>query len=182
LYDRTITQDLSVLRVNSTPVQSIQEALEIIPKLEKALNNSQGVGLAAIQLGIPKTIAILKNNTSFVRLINPEIIEKEECFTNHNESCLSLPNIFRDTTRYKEFVIKNKIIDEDKFREETWYFSYDNSPLETIACQHELDHFAGILITDHTVVLCPPTNTPKIGRNESCFCGSGKKFKRCCGR
>jgi uncharacterized protein len=24
-------------------------------------------------------------------------------------------------------------------------------------------------------------NAPKIGRNEPCPCGSGKKFKRCCG-
>ena len=24
--------------------------------------------------------------------------------------------------------------------------------------------------------------TPKIGRNELCHCGSGKKFKHCCGR
>jgi len=23
---------------------------------------------------------------------------------------------------------------------------------------------------------------PKIGRNDPCFCGSGKKYKRCCGR
>ena len=25
-------------------------------------------------------------------------------------------------------------------------------------------------------------NAPKIGRNESCPCGSGKKYKKCCGR
>jgi SEC-C motif-containing protein len=24
--------------------------------------------------------------------------------------------------------------------------------------------------------------TPKVGRNDSCPCGSGKKFKKCCGR
>ena len=23
---------------------------------------------------------------------------------------------------------------------------------------------------------------PKLGRNDPCFCGSGKKFKKCCGR
>jgi len=23
---------------------------------------------------------------------------------------------------------------------------------------------------------------PKIGRNEPCSCGSGKKYKKCCGR
>ena len=25
-------------------------------------------------------------------------------------------------------------------------------------------------------------DAPKIGRNESCPCGSGKKYKKCCGK
>jgi uncharacterized protein YecA (UPF0149 family) len=34
---------------------------------------------------------------------------------------------------------------------------------------------------------CPPKNpvsrdTPKIGRNDPCICGNGRKFKKCCGR
>lgn len=35
----------------------------------------------------------------------------------------------------------------------------------------------GDLVTPTTV-----KTTPKPGRNEPCSCGSGKKFKRCCGR
>lgn len=33
-------------------------------------------------------------------------------------------------------------------------------------------------------VVKPPvqTSSPRVGRNEPCLCGSGKKFKRCCGR
>jgi uncharacterized protein len=27
----------------------------------------------------------------------------------------------------------------------------------------------------------PRRSTPKIGRNEPCPCGSGKKYKKCCG-
>ena len=42
-------------------------------------------------------------------------------------------------------------------------------------CDHEHTH-------DHG----PPPEpvrreTPKVGRNEACPCGSGKKFKKCCG-
>jgi len=35
---------------------------------------------------------------------------------------------------------------------------------------------------------CPPANntytreTPKVGRNDPCICGNGKKYKKCCGR
>ncbi|MHC4388714.1 MAG: SEC-C metal-binding domain-containing protein, partial [Planctomycetota bacterium] len=25
-------------------------------------------------------------------------------------------------------------------------------------------------------------DTPKVGRNEPCPCGSGKKYKKCCGK
>jgi preprotein translocase subunit SecA len=31
--------------------------------------------------------------------------------------------------------------------------------------------------------LVPPKTThPKVGRNDPCPCGSGKKYKKCCGR
>ena len=33
---------------------------------------------------------------------------------------------------------------------------------------------------DYTVTSTPSKKTPKIGRNEHCPCGSGKKFKKCC--
>lgn len=34
---------------------------------------------------------------------------------------------------------------------------------------------------------CPPKatiirDTPKIGRNDPCICGNGRKFKKCCGK
>jgi uncharacterized protein YecA (UPF0149 family) len=34
---------------------------------------------------------------------------------------------------------------------------------------------------------CPPNgpvtrDTPKVGRNDPCICGNGRKFKKCCGK
>ena len=34
---------------------------------------------------------------------------------------------------------------------------------------------------------CPPKtpilrDSPKIGRNDPCICGNGRKFKKCCGK
>ena len=40
-------------------------------------------------------------------------------------------------------------------------------------------------ITDLEILLNPPktrTAEKKIGRNELCTCGSGKKYKNCCGK
>jgi SEC-C motif-containing protein len=38
------------------------------------------------------------------------------------------------------------------------------------------------LFTDGTMVKSPPRSVAKIGRNDPCSCGSGKKYKKCCGR
>lgn len=40
-------------------------------------------------------------------------------------------------------------------------------------------------ITDLEILLARPTPTTaerKVGRNEPCPCGSGEKYKKCCGR
>ena len=40
-------------------------------------------------------------------------------------------------------------------------------------------------ITDLELLLTPPitvTAEKKVGRNEPCPCGSGKKYKKCCGQ
>lgn len=34
---------------------------------------------------------------------------------------------------------------------------------------------------------CPPSSpivraTPKVGRNDPCICGNGRKYKKCCGK
>ena len=177
-----ITQDHSILRQKSTPIDSVQEALEIIPKLEQTLKESLGVGVAAIQIGIPKTIAAFYGTKGITYLINPQVKETKDEFIYPHEGCLSIPNEFFDTLRYKEFVITSSVIDGDKFREETWYFSYEDNPLETVAVQHELEHFQGKLISDHNVKLEPIVVEKKVGRNEPCPCGSKKKYKKCCGK
>ena len=46
---------------------------------------------------------------------------------------------------------------------------------------HEHDHVHGP-DCDHDHARTPYVrDAPKIGRNDPCTCGSGKKFKKCCG-
>ncbi|MGN6642071.1 MAG: SEC-C metal-binding domain-containing protein [Verrucomicrobiota bacterium] len=54
-------------------------------------------------------------------------------------------------------------------------FGYELGPVEAF----------GSATADDTAPDAPPSPfipSPKVGRNEQCPCGSGKKFKRCCGR
>ena len=184
-----IVQDLDALREKSEPVASVEEATGILSKLGSALaSHDNGLGLAAVQIGIPKRVGIMtKTDGSKMTLINPEFVEADEEFIFMNEGCLSFPDHFINTKRYRQFVIKNQVIDGDEFREEIQYFYYDTSSgnsdgLLAIQVQHELDHFDGILFQEHEddTKIVPIKTDKKIGRNEKCPCGSGKKYKKCC--
>jgi len=190
LKKNNIVQNIDTLRKKSELVVSVKEAKDILFKLEKTLDNiDNGLGLAAVQIGISKQVGVMtKKDGTKVSLINPEIVEVEEEFIFVKEGCLSFPNTFINTKRYRHVTIKNHVIDEDEFREETQYFYYqpgdsNSDDLLCIQVQHEIDHFNGILFQEHQIkenVTTVVKTKAKIGRNDKCPCGSGKKYKKCC--
>lgn len=189
--DKIIT-DNELLKRKSEPVATVAEAKEIIERLKNVLILNEGFGLSAIQIGIPKQVAIIKNSQGeIISIINPVIIEKEGEFLVRGEGCLSFPGYFVNTKRFEHFTIKNQVIDDgDVFREEIQYFFFDkthNTPstsdFEAWVVQHEIDHFSGVTILDKHVELYTKTirrENEKVGRNDPCPCGSSKKFKKCC--
>jgi len=181
-----IVQDISFLRQKSTSV-TIEEATILIEDLKKALcKTDNGVGLAAVQIGSSKRVGVIKKGDGYQYLINAELEGAENEFVYCHEGCLSLPGVFIDTNRYKQITIRNhRILDGELIPQtECYYFSPDpsemgNDGLVAIAVQHELDHFEGKLITDRQAQLPQPfVNTEKIGRNDKCPSGSGKKYKK----
>lgn len=153
-----------VLSVVSEPLVLEEENLSILfTQLQTALENSKvpGVGLAAIQVGIPKRAAVIRFGDTVIDLWNPEISEAHGELLSP-EGCLSLPGVHRTVRRYREIILKNG---DGK--------SYALEGFEAIVVQHEIDHMNGITIADkdHRAL--------QIGRNEPCPCGSGVKFKKC---
>jgi peptide deformylase len=193
-----ITQDISILRQKSENVTLVDEAKDLISKLEAELDKlDNGIGLAAIQLGYNKKVSVIRDNDgTYFHLINPELVEGLDEFIYFNEGCLSFPGLFRNTKRYKQITIKHQVIRDNKFEDETFvsYYSNEkdepgNNGLFTIAVQHELDHFDSKLLIDSDIKTEPiKRDVKKVGRNEPCPCGkvdsSGKrlKFKKCCGK
>ena len=193
-----IIKDLNFLHQVSSPVENVDEAKSIIKKLEDTLRkHPNGIGLSAIQIGIPKRISVIKygkHDLEFIRLINPEFIDRGESFTFRGEGCLSFPEVFMETQRLDDFCINNDAIDGDKFVKETLSFSYpgydpedQRDPMdkyESIAVEHEMDHLDGKTILDYGKPISPlipiTRDNPKIQRNAPCPCGSGKKYKKCC--
>jgi peptide deformylase len=150
----------------------VYEAKSIIDKLETALEHSSrpGIGLAAPQVGIHKRVAIVRvkreEGSENIDLVNPIIVDQENGFMFSDEGCLSLPGVNLNTRRFNEIFVKDDLHPA----------GFIATGLVAVAIQHEIDHLDGILITDRAV------GKNKIGRNDPCFCGSGKKYKKCHGR
>ena len=172
---------------------SVDEGLKIAEILFTTLNKRKdGIGLAANQVGIDASVAVVNVREPII-LINPEVVDVWDEIPFY-EGCLSFPKKGIHTKRYKNIVIKTE-------QEECeWYFSGAENPsdgkgswekdqynkeeqelriLESVCVQHEIDHLNGITCIDREYKREPLKVGPKIGRNEPCPCGSGKKYKKC---
>jgi len=132
---RNIITNIKFLKQKSESVSS-WEAKRIIRDLEDSLNLNKGIGLTAIQIGIPKCVSIIRIHGLKINLVNPKIVIKEERFRMRGEACLSFPGLSIDTVRFKKVDIINNGRKEN----------YEG--LEAIAIQHEIDHMKGITILD----------------------------------
>jgi|TARA_R100000027_G_scaffold37333_2_gene27435 peptide deformylase len=172
---------------------SVDEGLSIAKDLFNVLNKRQdGIGLAANQVGIDASVAVVNVREPII-LINPKIVKQWEPVP-YFEGCLSFKGKSVQTQRYSNIVIKTEQ------EEAEWYFSGAPNPsdgkgswekqeqnkhdkelrlLETICVQHEIDHLNGMTISDRQIITTI-TNEVKVGRNDPCVCGSGKKYKKCC--
>ena len=132
-----IVTDIKELRKISTDLNPV-ELTEIAEALEEELaKHKTGIGLSAIQIGIPKRVGIVKvPGKEKIILYNTKILEKSEPFK-IIEGCLSLPGLLIYTKRYKNITIENG--DGQK---------YGVEGMEAICVQHEIDHWNGKLILD----------------------------------
>ena len=172
---------------------SVEDGLQIATQLFEVLNKRKdGIGLAANQVGIDAAVAVVNVRKPLI-LINPKIIDVWDEIPFY-EGCLSYPKKGVQTQRYKNIIVKTAQA------ESNWYFSGAENPsdgkgsweetnnkkedeemriLESVCVQHEIDHLNGIVCMDRSV-LSTITNENKVGRNDPCSCGSGKKYKKCC--
>ena len=172
---------------------SVEEGMAIATELFQILNKrGDGIGLAANQVGIDAQVAVVNVREPLV-LINPKILSKEVEIPFY-EGCLSYPGKGVNTKRYRDVVISTEQSESD------WYFSGAQVPkdgkgswekeqsnnedaqlrvLESVCIQHEIDHLNGVVCMDRKVNTTI-VKDKKIGRNEPCPCGSGKKYKKCC--
>ena len=154
------------------PVDNILEGEEIATKLLNELTNSKtpGIGLAANQIGINKRVCVINVKEPII-FINPQItkLDGEVLYT---ESCLSFPKKFVTTKRDKWVTIKSDNHGEIVMGSD----QNDDSLLESVCIQHEIDHLDGITMFDRRVIK-EPIKSNKIGRNEKVTITKGSESK-----
>lgn len=136
-----------ILRKKSKEVTELTDRLKIlIADMKETMNKLEGVGLAAVQVGILKRIIICKPNEDEdeVVLINPVIISRSEETEEDAEGCLSVDGLRGDVIRPKSIVVKAKDenMNDIEFDAEGFF--------ARIIC-HEVDHLEGVLYTDKVV-------------------------------
>ncbi len=130
-----------ILRKKSRVIEEIDEKIKILnDDMVETMNNADGVGLAAPQVGILKRLFVIDVGDGAMTFINPTIIstEGEE---EDEEACLSLPEQTGLVKRPQSLVVEATDL-------EGTVFQLFCSDLLARAVCHELDHLDGILFID----------------------------------
>lgn len=130
-----------ILRKKSRTVEKIDDRIEqLLNDMAETMYKSEGVGLAAPQVGILKRIIVVDVGDNLIKLINPEIIESEGSQID-DEGCLSVPNQRGKVDRPQSVTVKGM----NEKGEEVLVKGEDF--LARALC-HEIDHLSGILFVD----------------------------------
>lgn len=136
-----------VLREVSEKVENFDTELKnLVSDMVDTLKEAQGLGLAAVQIGITKRVFIVDLSavdiTEKLRIfVNPEILETTD-ESEYEEGCLSFPGIYQKITRPGKVKVKAFDIDGNAFE-------LDVTGLAARAILHEYDHLDGELFIDH---------------------------------
>tara|TARA_B100001057_G_scaffold212034_1_gene212446 strand:+ start:49 stop:567 length:519 start_codon:yes stop_codon:yes gene_type:complete len=146
---RTIlTEPNKLLRQISKPVKKVgKEEQQLMDDMLETMYSANGIGLAAIQIGIPKRIIVMdiskdENKKEPRYFVNPIIKNKDSKKSTYEEGCLSVPNQFAEIDRPKNCDVE--------------YLDYNGEKkllqaegLLATCIQHEMDHLEGILFIDY---------------------------------
>jgi len=136
------------LRLVSEPVNKITDEIRALAEdMLETMYDAPGVGLAAIQIGVPKrivTIDVSKSETEHqpMVLINPEIVWASEEKRTYEEGCLSIPEYYEEVERPDRVRFRYMNLDGETIEQEA-------GELLATCVQHEIDHLNGVLFIDY---------------------------------
>lgn len=143
-FDLTLYPD-PVLRKPSEDVRAFDDELQaIVTAMFERMRKSNGVGLAAPQVGLKKRILVLNPTgkpEDDLALVNPTLVERTGDVTLFEEGCLSFPGIYAEIKRPERCRVRAFTVTGEAIEQE-----YDGFVSRII--QHEFDHLEGVLLVD----------------------------------
>tara|TARA_B100000524_G_scaffold273236_1_gene151105 strand:- start:61 stop:579 length:519 start_codon:yes stop_codon:yes gene_type:complete len=143
-----LTEPNKILRQVSKPVIKVGiDEQKLMDDMLETMYSANGIGLAAIQIGVPKRIIVMDINKEADKknplyFVNPVIKNKDSKKSTYEEGCLSVPNQFAEIDRPKNCEVE--------------YLDYNGNKkilkaegLLATCIQHEMDHLEGILFIDY---------------------------------
>ncbi len=140
------------LKKPTSAVTDIDDQVQtIIEDMAETMYDATGLGLAAIQAGIDKSIIVYDpeadaEKKDFRVLINPEIVFSEGEMVSENEGCLSVPDFRSDVKRYERVTVEALDRNGEPLKIEA-------DGLLSVIMQHEIDHLKGVLFIDRISAL-----------------------------
>ena len=130
-----------VLKEKAKPVAKINKMVRaLIDNMVQTMNEADGVGLAAPQVGVSLRVIVIDVGDGLIELINPEIVESDGCETS-TEGCLSIPGMFGEVERFTCVTVQGL----DRHGNPV---SIKGTELLARALQHEIDHLEGVLFIE----------------------------------
>jgi peptide deformylase len=136
------------LRLKSEPIKRIDATIrKLVNDLFETMYEAPGIGLAAIQVGVPRRVVTMdlskkEDDHKPQTFINPEVIWKSTETSKYEEGCLSIPEFYEEVERPAQ--VKVKYLDIDGNAQEI-----EASGLLATCLQHEIDHINGVLFIDY---------------------------------
>jgi|TARA_B110000211_G_scaffold232873_1_gene297637 peptide deformylase len=136
------------LRQKSKKVEKVDDEIrKLMEDMLETMYAAPGIGLAAIQIGVPKRIIVIDlarddEKKQPMYFINPEIVSSSDNDATYEEGCLSVPNQYAEINRPDKCHVKFV----DYYGKEQ---SLKTEGLLATCIQHEMDHLEGILFIDY---------------------------------
>ena len=138
---KIMTEDEAPLNKPCRLVTSFDERLHIlIDDMRETLIDSEGVGLAAPQVGVLRRVVVVLDGDEILEMVNPEII-LQEGEQDGLEGCLSFPDVWGLVKRPNHVIVRAQDRDGNTYEAEGW-------DLTARAFCHELDHLEGHVFTE----------------------------------
>jgi peptide deformylase len=133
------------LRNKAKPVAAVDDGIrQLIDDMFETMYDAPGIGLAAIQVNVPKRVIVVdvsEERDAPIAFVNPEIVASEGV-EEMDEGCLSVPGVYETVQRAER--VRVRALDRDGQP-----FERDLDGLLAVCVQHEIDHLDGKLFVDY---------------------------------